>query len=140
MERGKDYTMRSRMTILARNLRKNATDAERLLWRHLRRKQLAGLKFRRQEPIGRYIVDFVCFEKSLIIEVDGGHHRIQVRDDRQRDEWFAAEGFKVLRFWNNDVLKNIHGVLDVISDACLNHPPPNPLPSREGGLIQQKNK
>jgi len=95
-------------------------------------KQLEGLKFRRQEQIGNYIVDFVCFEKRIIIEVDGGQHTTEKDRDNVRDEWFRKQGFKILRFWNNEVLTNINGVLEVIRENCLNHPPLNPLPSREG--------
>jgi len=97
---------------IARKLRKNMTDAERLLWCKLRNKQL-GAKFRRQSPIDKYIVDFVCFEKKLIIEVDGSQH-LGNRKDRERDKWFENNGFKVLRFWNNEVLKNVNGVLEMI--------------------------
>ena len=87
----------------ARILRKNSTDAERKLWQHLRRYQINGYKFRRQHPIGPYVVDFVCFEKRLIIEVDGGQHAQQVEDDNARTEWLQSQGFQVLRFWNNQV-------------------------------------
>jgi very-short-patch-repair endonuclease len=99
---------------MAKKLRKSSTDAERLLWRHLRARQLDGLKFRRQEPIGDYIVDFVCYEKGIVIEVDGGQHAIQKDMDEERDEWLSKQGFKVLRFWNNEVLQNIQGVLEVV--------------------------
>ena len=109
----------------ARTLRKKQTDSEKLLWRHIRAKQMEGIKFRRQQPIGNYVVDFICLEKSLIIEVDGGHHA-ENRKDEERDEWLNSEGFKVLRFWNNEVLTNIEGVLEVIRQNCLNHPPLTP--------------
>ena len=122
----------ARNTTTAKNLRKNLTDTERLLWEYLRSKQLEGLKFRRQEPIGNYIADFVCFEKRIIIELDGGQHAVNKEKDRKRDTWFEGQGFKVLRFWDNEVLTNLHGVLEVIRSSCLNHPPLNPLPSREG--------
>jgi very-short-patch-repair endonuclease len=97
------------------------TDAERLLWRHLRAKQLEGAKFRRQEPIGRYIADFVCFSHRLVIELDGGQHaqpREQSRD-QQRDAWLEEQGFKVIRFWNNDVMRNIEGVVETIRQELL---------------------
>jgi len=86
-----------------------------------KRKQLEGLKFRRQQPIGNYIVDFVCFEKRVIVELDGGQHSLDVemKKDLIRDKWFEEQGYKVLRFWNNDVLKNMSGVLEVIRDTCL---------------------
>ncbi len=104
---------------------KKSTDAERLLWKHLKAKQLGGLKFRRQQPMKDYIVDFVCFEKGIVIEVDGGQH-YENKDDKKRDEWLRGEGFKVLRFWNNEVLKNINGVLKEIWNNCFNHPPLTP--------------
>ena len=116
----------------AKALRKRSTDVERLLWRYLRAKQIGGLKFRRQQPIGQYIVDFACFEKKIVIEVDGGQHAVERRKDTERDEWLRSQGFKVLRFWNNEVLTNTQGVLEIIRISCLSHPPLNPLPSREG--------
>ena len=97
------------LTQVARDLRNNLTEAEKHLWYGLRLNNL-GVKFRRQVVIGRYIADFVCFEKKLVIEVDGGQHRNSQKDE-VRDEWLRREGFKVLRFWNNDVLKNRDGVL-----------------------------
>jgi very-short-patch-repair endonuclease len=102
------------ITSIAKALRKRLTDTERLLWRHLRAKQLEGLKFRRQEPIGRYIVDFVCHEKRIVIEVDGSQHTIEKNKDAERDKWLNEQGYKVLRFWNNEVLTNIEGVLQTI--------------------------
>ena len=103
-------TMKTKQQInRAKLLRKNSTDAERLLWGKLRNNQL-GVKFRRQEPIGKYIVDFVCFEKKIIIEVDGGQHNENVRD-KNRDDWLYKNGFRILRFWNSDVLKDTEGVL-----------------------------
>jgi very-short-patch-repair endonuclease len=117
-------------TALAKNLRKNLTDAERFLWKHLRAKQVEELKFRRQEPIGKYIVDFVCFEKDLIIEVDGGQHSEAV--DSVRDAWLRSQGFTVLRFWNHDVLQNSEGVLEVILRACSQRTP-SPTPPIKGG-------
>lgn len=101
----------------ARNLRSKSTDAERVLWRHLRQRQIDGYKFRRQQPIGPYIVDFVCLELKLIIEVDGGQHQEQVDYDDQRTRWLETEGYRVLRFWNNDILNNIDGVLQFIHSA-----------------------
>ena len=98
----------------ARELRKRLTDAEKKLWRHLRLRQIEGCKFRRQQPIGKYIVDFVCFEKKLIIELDGGHHVSQRSYDSNRTDWLEPQGYKVIRFWNNEVLGEIGVVLDVI--------------------------
>jgi len=108
---------------IARNLRKRFTDAEKLLWRYLRAKQLEGFKFRRQQPIGNYIVDFVCFEKRVVIEVDGGQHAVEREKDKERDKWLKGQDLKVLRFWNNEVLTNTRGVLEVIREHCLSHPP-----------------
>ena len=98
----------------ARFLRKNLTEAEQKLWSRLRRKQLHGFRFRRQRPIGPYIVDFVCLEASLIIEVDGGQHAEQISKDEVRTRFLEKEGFRVIRFWNNDVLANTDGVLDTM--------------------------
>lgn len=111
---------------IAKTLRKRATDAEKLIWRHLRAARLEGLKFRRQHPIGDYVVDFVCLEKQIVIEVDGGQHATEREKDKARDKWLKGEGFKVLRFWNNEVLKNIEGVLETIRRICLSHPPLTP--------------
>lgn len=97
-----------------KNLRKNLTYAERLLWRQLRAKNFQGLKFRRQEPIGDYIVDFVCFEKNLILEIDGGQHAENKQKDIERDKWFESQGFRTLRFWNNEVITNLAGVIEKI--------------------------
>ncbi|MBT9132010.1 endonuclease domain-containing protein [candidate division NPL-UPA2 bacterium Unc8] len=116
---------------IARNLRKNFTDTERYLWKYIRRNQLEGFKFRRQQPIGRYIVDFVNFKRKIVIEVDGGQHAIEGAQDRKRDKWLRGEGFEVLRFWDHDVLENIEGVLEVIRDTLLLSPHPNPLPQGE---------
>ncbi len=115
----------------ARELRRNMTDAERLLWRHVRRKQLAGAHFRRQRPIGPFIADFVCVERRLVVELDGGQHAERGDDDARRTRFLEQRGYRVLRFWNNDVLSNIDGVLRVIA-AALESPPPQPSPaSRE---------
>ncbi len=101
----------------ARDLRKNLTDAERRLWQKLKRRQIATAKFRRQQPIGPYIVDFVCFEHRVIVEVDGGQHAEQVAYDEQRSGWLEAQGYRVFRFWNNDVLANTEAVAQSILDA-----------------------
>jgi len=107
--------MNNELTSLAKRLRKQPTQSEQTLWQHLRLKQMAGLRFRRQQLIGDYVVDFVCFEKRLVIEVDGGQHSPE--RDQFRDRWLNGNGFKVLRFWNNEVLNNISGVLEVIKEA-----------------------
>jgi len=103
----------------ARELRRNLTEAERTLWRHIRLRQIGGCKFRRQQPIGRYIADFVCFEKRLIIEVDGGQHLEQKSYDSERDGWLEKEGFRILRFWDNQIFKEIEAVKQVIMAALV---------------------
>jgi len=99
----------------AKALRTTQTDAERRLWYHLRAHRFMGLKFKRQKPIGRYIVDFVCIEQRLIVELDGGQHAGQVAYDQRRDDWLRGEGYTVLRFWNNDVMERLESVLEEIS-------------------------
>ena len=102
------------MRILARNLRRNQTDAERLLWRHLRNKLLDGNRFRRQEVIGLHIVDFVCLEQKLIVELDGGQHVDAAEADVARTQQLEAYGYRVIRFWNDEVLTRTDDVLDSI--------------------------
>ena len=118
--------MKNKLTPIARKLRKNMTDAELKLWYHLRNRGVC-VKFRRQCPIGSYIVDFVSFEARLVVEIDGGQHS-ESESDKARDRWIESQGFKVLRFWNNEVLGNIEGVLDVISNEIS----PSPNPSHQG--------
>jgi len=110
------------LTPTARELRRNSTDAERLLWGHLKAKQFEGLKFRRQEQIGRFIVDFVCYEKGIIVEADGSQHVLEKEKDEERTRWLNSQGFMVLRFWNHEILSNIEGVLEVIRARCLEVP------------------
>ena len=100
----------------ARELRKNSTDAERYLWYHLRGHR-SGYKFKRQVPIDRFIVDFVCYEERLIIELDGGQHQDAVEYDKQRTDALMKRGFRVVRFWNHDVLQNVNAVLEVILET-----------------------
>ena len=100
-----------------RQLRKNMTEAECTLWKHLRLRQFEGHKFGRQQPIGKYIVDFVCFEKRLVVEVDGGQHSKQIDYDLKRSAWLEKQGFRVLRFWDNQVLKEIEGIKEMIIGA-----------------------
>lgn len=109
----------------AKSLRSNQTEAEARLWYHLRAHRFMGLKFKRQKPVGRYIADFVCWERRLIIELDGGQHAEQVAYDQQRDAWLRSEGYTVLRFWNNDVMQQLDGVLEQI--RCAVSPEPSPL-------------
>jgi len=106
-----------------RRLREDMTDAERKLWSRLRNRQLLGQKFVRQLPVGPYVADFACREKDLIVEVDGGQHSGSVAD-RQRTEALATFGYSVLRFWNNDVLTNVDGVLQVIAETVAKAPSP----------------
>jgi len=103
----------------ARSLRKNSTDVESLLWGRLRGRRLEGVKFRRQVPIGRCIVDFLTVEKRLIVELDGGQHALDKEKDAERTAVLEGLGYTVLRFWNNDVIENMEGVLDVIRRECL---------------------
>jgi very-short-patch-repair endonuclease len=112
----------------ARQVRKNPTDAERLLWLKLRFWQVEGLKFRRQQPLGPHIVDFVCLEKRLVVEVDGGQHAENTNYDTQRDDWLRDQGFAVLRFWNHDILKNITDVTERIFQTLQSTPYLNPSP------------
>jgi very-short-patch-repair endonuclease len=105
----------------ARTLRLRMTDAERKLWLALRDRRFAQFKFRRQVPIGPFIADFVCFEARPVIEVDGGQHAGSFADKR-RDRWFAANDFRLLRFWNNDVLSNLEGVSTLIAESLLRGP------------------
>ena len=101
----------------ARGLRRNQTAAERLLWSKLRSRQLIGLKFRRQHPIGGYVADFVCVEARLLVELDGGQHAVQKRRDAERDARLANMGYRTLRFWNNEIFENLEGVLAVIAET-----------------------
>lgn len=121
-------------TRMARQLRNKQTDAERLLWRYLRNRKILGYKFRRQHPIGRYIVDFVCLEKMVVIELDGGQHLEQAEQDMERTEYLGLLGYEVYRYWNNDVLVNTESVLNHISNVLPDTPHPSPLPSGERGL------
>ncbi len=110
------------------------TEAEQLLWRHLRAHRLCGEKFRRQTPIGPYIVDFVHFGARVAIEADGGHHNGNA-SDAVRDAWLRSRGFTVLRFWNDEILRNTDAVLEVILRAVGRGAPPSPpapLPPGEG--------
>jgi very-short-patch-repair endonuclease len=101
-------------TARARDLRRDSTDAEKTLWSHLREKQLGGKRFRRQRPIGKYIVDFVCLESQLIVELDGGQHQESTGYDTARTTALNELGFTVIRFWNNEVLGEMDGVKEAI--------------------------
>ena len=107
--------MPSTQTLFARKLRRNPTDAERLLWNRLRRQQLSGHKFRRQVPIGPYIVDFLCVERSLVVEIDGAQHAdTRTAYDRVRDDYLERRGFRILRFWNREVSQQLDIVIESI--------------------------
>src|SRR5438132_1340293 len=101
----------------ARRLRRNLTDAERSLWQNLRDRQLDGVKFRRQHPVGPYVLDFFCEAHKLAIELDGGQHAETLQRDSVRSEWLESQGLRVIRFWNNDVLANLPAVLETIRTA-----------------------
>ena len=119
-------------TSQARYLRRNLTDAETKLWNKLRNRQL-GYKFRRQVPRGSYIVDFMCAERKLIVEVDGGQH-YDSEADKVRDTYLRTQGYRVIRFWNHEVLGNIEGVLQELLSELKAAPSPQPSPSREREL------
>ena len=103
----------------AQDLRKKMTEAEKTLWAKLRCRQFEGLRFRRQVPLGNYIVDFACFEPKIIIELDGSQHMNQVDYDEERTKYLEQLGYKVLRFWNNQILREIDTVLQVIWRYCV---------------------
>lgn len=118
----------NKSTQRAKNLRKSQTDAEKLLWQKLRNRQLAEAKFKRQYVFGRYIVDFVCLEQNLIVEVDGGQHSEQKDYDQKRGAYLNKQGFRVVRFWNNEVMNETETVLEVIRNALINNRSPQPSP------------
>jgi very-short-patch-repair endonuclease len=108
------------------------TDAEARIWSRIRAHRLDGASFRRQVPIGSYIVDFACMDKRVIIEIDGGQHAENARDAK-RDAWLKAQGFVILRYWNNDALSNTNGVLEHIAYALAASTPPSLTLPRKGG-------
>jgi very-short-patch-repair endonuclease len=114
---------------IARRLRREATEVEKILWQALR-ERLAPWKFRRQHPIGNRIADFACPARKLVIELDGGQHAERMAEDEQRSAELARHGYRVLRFWNNDVLDNLEGVLETIERALALAPPHPPSPPR----------
>ena len=109
-----------RLTPVARILRRDKTEAEAKLWRCLHNRQMEGAKFRFQSPVGGHVPDFLCSDAKLIIELDGGQHGVQVEKDTLRTDALEAAGYTVIRFWNNDVLANTEGVLEMIRLAVLN--------------------
>lgn len=121
----------------ARALRRRMTEAEKHLWFHLRGHRLGDYKFRKQAPIGRYVADFVCLAERLVVEVDGGGHQLQTSADQVRDRWLNANGYRVLRFWNNDVLGNIEAVLTAIVSELGAGAGPLPSPPPLRGRVQE---
>lgn len=128
-DEGRNMRSERLATRKAKRLRKNLTEAESKLWRHIRLRQLGGFKFRRQHPVGPYVLDFACPEKKLAIEVDGGQHSECADYDSRRSAYLETHGYKVLRFWNSDVLKNIAAVKEVIFEALYGEGPPPPSSS-----------
>ena len=114
----------------ARALRKAMTDAEHRIWYYLRAHRFLGLHVRRQVPLGPYVVDFLCESQRLVIEIDGGQHGDRQEADATRTEWLAARGYRVLRFWNNEVMENTGGVMEAIAAAVT----PRPSPKGEGEM------
>src|SRR3546814_5102566 len=121
-----------RPTARSRELRLNATDAERKLWQQISARKVAGVRFNRQFPIGSFICDFVSRSARLVIEVDGGQHAVDVAKDEARTAYLEARGYRVIRFWNNDVLERIEGVVSEIERVLADMPSPNPSRKREG--------
>lgn len=120
-----------RRTVIARKLRADSTDVERILWRALR-ESFPLLKFRRQHPIGKRIADFACPVKKLVIELDGSQHAEQIAGDDRRSSELASHGYRVIRFWNNDVIENLTSVLETVHRALENNPPHPALSAPEG--------
>ncbi|HEY0112775.1 MAG TPA: endonuclease domain-containing protein [Allosphingosinicella sp.] len=123
--------MNRRISPHAPRLRQDSTDAEQRLWHELRGRRLEGHKFKRQWTLGPYVVDFCCWEQRLVVEVDGSQHSDEI--DAPRTEWLNSRGYRVIRFWNNDVVTNMDGVLQTILAALKTHPHPNPLPQAGEG-------
>ncbi len=117
----------------AREMRNKMTDAEALLWKLLRDRRIAGAKFRRQHPVGRYILDFYCVEKQLGIELDGGQHGETVAYDQRRDDWLRGQGIQVLRFWNNQMLAEAEAVMEVIYRAVVENDANEKAPRPQAG-------
>ena len=122
----------ARPTMRSRELRANATNAERKLWAQLSARKVAGVRFNTQFPIGPFICDFVSRTAKLVIEVDGGQHECNAVADHVRTRFIEARGFSVLRFWNNEVLENIEGVVAIIERTLADMPSPSPSRKREG--------
>ena len=123
----------------AHTLRQNMTEAERRVWQILRSHRMTGYQFRRQVPIGRYIADFVCHEARLIVEIDGGQHDRSSPREAERTGFLQNQGYRILRFWNNEVLANLDGVHQTIAEELGRITPTQTLPHREGGLQGENN-
>ena len=121
-----------RPTARSRELRLNATEAERKLWAQLSARKIASVRFNRQFPIGPFICDFVSRSAKLVIEVDGGQHAVDVEKDQARTSYLEAQGYRVIRFWNNDVLERIEGVIGEIERVLADMAPPKPTRKRVG--------
>ncbi|HVF94745.1 MAG TPA: endonuclease domain-containing protein [Sphingomonas sp.] len=121
-----------RPTARSRELRANMTDAERKLWSYLSARKVAGVRFNTQFPIGPFIGDFVSRGAKLVIEIDGGQHSSADHDDHERTRYMEVRGYRVIRFWNTDVLANIEGVVSEIERVLQDRPSPNPSREREG--------
>jgi very-short-patch-repair endonuclease len=119
----------------ARTLRQNMTEAERRAWQILRSQQMHGYKFRRQVPIGRYIANFVCHEARLIVEIDGGQHDGSSPQEAERSGFLQNQGYRILRFWNDEVIANLDGVHQTIADELGRITPTQTLPHQGGGLL-----
>ncbi len=117
----------------AKRLRTQQTEAEQRLWYHLRAHRFMDLKFKRQKPIGRYIVDFICHERQLIVEVDGGQHAMRTEYDHQRDTSLREQGYRVLRVWNHEVMHQLDDVLEQIRLVAFSPPPSPPTPPPKTG-------
>ena len=130
-ERGRERESKN-LLAGARTLRRQSSDAESVLWRHLRARRLMGYKFRRQVVIEPYLVDFVCLEARLIIEADGGQHSNQVTYDAKRTARLEGMGYRVMRFWNHEVLGELQSVLEQIRTALIEAPSPQPSPGGRG--------
>jgi very-short-patch-repair endonuclease len=122
----------------ARALRREMTDAERSLWRMLRSRQLEGHKFRRQVPLGRYIADFGCHDARLMIEADGGQHDSSSPQEAERSRFLLDQGYRVLRFWNRDILHNPHSLCSTIVEHLGRQHPHPTLPHRGGGFERRR--
>jgi len=125
--------MKERLIKFAKSMRHQPTNAEALIWAALRGARMHGFKFKRQQPIGAYIVDFVCFECGLVVEIDGGQHADDVSADQLRSKWLQSQGFRVLRFWNNEVIERKNDVLESIIRALREYPSPQPLSHKGRG-------